>query len=177
MSSFRLGQVSHNVSHLSKARSARVESRRRQRRAQARGQKCDRKRSWPRAKTGAIHTRGLRSTSLLQPELPGSFWQLALEARSSWGKHMKGTTAALFVGQGRGSHGLPFPLFRSQRVLQLASGLFYDFRTPATASLMFDLHEVIAAESLLQRYHFLSQVAAQLPSLQTVVRDDICHLK
>ncbi|CAJ1402387.1 unnamed protein product [Effrenium voratum] len=43
--------------------------------------------------------------------------------------------------------------------------------------LVADCNEVIAAESLSQRYHFLAKVASRLNSLQIVVHDDACHLR
>ncbi|CAJ1366506.1 unnamed protein product, partial [Effrenium voratum] len=45
------------------------------------------------------------------------------------------------------------------------------------SGLIFDMLEIIGAESLSQRYHFAAQVAHRLPRLQTMVHDDACHLK
>lgn len=45
------------------------------------------------------------------------------------------------------------------------------------SGLLFDMLEIIGAESLSQRYHFAAQVAHRLPRLQTIVHDDACHLK
>ena len=45
------------------------------------------------------------------------------------------------------------------------------------SGLIFDMLEIIGAESLSQGYHFAAQVAHRLPRLQTVVHDDACHLK
>ena len=45
------------------------------------------------------------------------------------------------------------------------------------SGLIFDLLEIIGAESLSQRYHFLAQVASNLADLKTVVHDDACHLQ
>ena len=42
--------------------------------------------------------------------------------------------------------------------------------------LVADLHELIGAESLSQRYHFVTMLAHRLPVLQTLVHDDACHL-
>ena len=39
-----------------------------------------------------------------------------------------------------------------------------------------DLHELIGAESLSQRYHFAARLADRLPLLTTLVHDDACHL-
>ena len=41
---------------------------------------------------------------------------------------------------------------------------------------MVDLHELIGAESLSQRYHFTTILAHRLPELKTLVHDDSCHL-
>lgn len=41
---------------------------------------------------------------------------------------------------------------------------------------MADLHELIGAESLSQRYRFATILAHRLPDLQTLVHDDACHL-
>ena len=45
------------------------------------------------------------------------------------------------------------------------------------SGLIFDMLEIIGAESLSQRYHFAAQIAHRLRSLQIIVHDDACHLK
>ena len=45
------------------------------------------------------------------------------------------------------------------------------------SGLIFDMLEIIGAESLSQRYHFAAQVAHRQPRLRTIVHDDACHLK
>ena len=42
---------------------------------------------------------------------------------------------------------------------------------------MADLHELIGAESLSQRYHFATILAHRLLDLQTLVHDDACNLR
>ena len=52
------------------------------------------------------------------------------------------------------------------------------FLTAVSASgIVFELGELIGAESLSQRYCFLAKVASRLPSLKIVVHDDACHLR
>ena len=45
------------------------------------------------------------------------------------------------------------------------------------SGIVIDVGELIGAESLSQRVCFLAQKKARLPSLQTVVHDDACHLR
>ncbi|CAE7718139.1 hypothetical protein AK812_SmicGene4760 [Symbiodinium microadriaticum] len=47
---------------------------------------------------------------------------------------------------------------------------------PDTQGFVIDLHELIGAESLSQRYHFAARLADRLPLLTTLVHDDACHL-
>ena len=55
------------------------------------------------------------------------------------------------------------------------SGSSSRFSGPAPG-LVADLHELIGAESLSQRYHFATILAHRLPALETLVHDVACHL-
>jgi hypothetical protein len=47
----------------------------------------------------------------------------------------------------------------------------------SASGVVVDLDELIGVESLSQRYRFLARLAARLPTLKVVVRDDACHLR
>ena len=47
----------------------------------------------------------------------------------------------------------------------------------SSPGLVVDLHEVLCAESLSQRYCFMARLKSRWPELQVVCHDDACHLK
>ena len=62
------------------------------------------------------------------------------------------------------------------RHITAAAGTAGFLTAVSESGIVIDVGELIGAESLSQRLCFLAQLKARLPSLQTVVHDDACHL-